>query len=146
MLQVTIGRVDRSDGLMTVAVTGRLDAVSAETFVGTVLTAMTRQCTVVLDMAGVSDVTHAGLVALFRVALAASGLSGDETAIDQAAFCRLLRADYRGIAPLHLVAPRWHVVAQLQSSGLGAIAVIHGSWDDWQGAPQRSIPCRQLAA
>ncbi len=146
MLQVTISRDDRSGGLITVNMAGRLDALSAETFVQAVLPVLTQRCTVVLDMAGVCDVTHAGLVALFRVALAASGLYGDDTADNQAAFYRLLRADYGGITPLHLVAPRWQVIAQIQSGGLGAIAVIHNSWGDWQGTLRRGIPCRQLAA
>ena len=127
MLHVTISQVDRKSGLMTIVVAGRLDAVSAQTFVQAVLTAMTQKCTVVLDMAGVPDVTHAGLVALFHVALAASGLYGDDAANCQATFCRLLRADYGGITPLYLVAPRWHVISQVQSSGLGAIAVIQRS-------------------
>lgn len=146
MVQVAISNIDGTDGAVTAIVTGRLDAAGADAFVQAVLPAITPRCTLVLDMAGVSDVTHAGLLALFRVALAASGLVGEDADGNQAAFNRLLRADYRGIVPLHLVAPRWHVSAQIQTSGLGAIAVVHEVQGKMHGAPRRSAPCRQNAA
>ena len=140
MLQVTIRSIDRAGSAVTAVVTGKLDAASTDAFMQAMLPAITPRCTLVLDMAGVSDVTHAGLLALFRVALAASGLIGDDAADNQAALNRLLHADYRGIAPLHLVAPRWHVSAQIQTSGLGAIAVVHELQEDQNGTPQRSVP------
>lgn len=146
MAQVTISNLDRIGGTVTAVVTGKLDAASADAFVQAILPAITPRCTLVLDMAGVSEVTHAGLLALFRVALAASGLIGDDAAGNQAAINRLLRADYHGIAPLHLVAPRWHVSAQIQTSGLGAIAVVHKGREEMQGTPQRSVPYLQYAA
>ena len=98
MVQVTISNLDRIGGAVTAVVTGKLDAASADAFVQAILPVIAPRCTVVLEMAGVSEVTHAVLVALFRVALAASGLIGDDAAGNQAAFNRLLRADYRGIA------------------------------------------------
>ncbi len=146
MLQVTIRSIDRAGSAVTAVITGKLDAASADAFVQAMLPAVTPRCTLVLDMAGVSDVTHAGMLALFRVALIASGLIGDDAADNQAALNRLLRADYRGIAPLHLVAPRWHVRAQIQTSGLGAIAVVHEYQEDQKGTPQRSVPYLQYAA
>ena len=146
MLQVTIRSIDRAGSAVTAVITGKLDAASADAFVQAMLPAVTPRCTLVLDMAGVSDVTHAGMLALFRVALAASGLIGDDAADNQAALNRLLRADYRGIAPLHLVAPRWHVRAQIQTSGLGAIAVVHEYQEDQKGTPRCGVPYLQYAA